>query len=1109
MRDLSIVVRSLFLLLFVTATTAYTQSPGKPAPTAVLNPDGSINTSVAGSFDPTGYRMSYGPTGEPRFVSESQPGGCTPDNWDTSFTTNGANDQINAIVSDGLGNIYIGGEFTSVQGVPASRIAKWNGSSWSALGTGVFGDVNAIAVNGTDVYVGGSFASAGGVTARNAAKWNGTAWSGFGAPLGGGTHEVEAVAIYNGEVWFGGSFNTADGSPANGLVRWDGNTLVGVGAIGQVYTMVVSGGALYVGGFINVSAEPTVGGVLKWDGVSWSGFGLLTSSTVRAIGINGADIYVGGTIRRTGNSDQHIAKWNAGTWTNLGFFSNFPVVHAFAFLGTDVYAGGTFQRTGGIGIGNGVLKYNGTAWSAIGSGTELGDPGVYGILTLGNTMYMVGEFQLAGGNAAKNIATLTDGTTWAAAFPGTGLDSAAAAIAVSGTDVYVGGSFLGAGTPTVNRIAKWNGVTNTWSSVGGGITGTSTEFSQVSAIAVAGGKVYAGGSFPRIGGVTAANIAVWNGSVWAPLGTGITGGNARVSAIVAQGDDVIVAGDFTTAGGVATNRLAKWNGTSWSGYPGNSIPSAVTGLAVSGSDIYVTTQTTASDNPNYLSWYNGTTWAGLAPGMGGHGLNSVVVIGSDVYVAGSFTSIGGVSANRVAKWNGVSWSALGGGLPQPQGQPGVVEIAASGPNIIAVGDFTLAAGGPADGAAKWNGSAWVPLGNGLKGGTPSSVFSAGSEIYAGGFFTTAGCNQSPYFARWRETLWTGSASTDWHNTANWGGGEVPPANSGITISANNATISSADVTVSSLIVTSGRTVAIGAGRTLTVTGNLDLSNGFVTGPGNLVVNDLSLNGGDVTNVGAITINGSLYLSNGKITGTAPVLLTSCRAGALSSGSSSSYIQAPLTRCVGGTGTFRFPVGVSNIYAPVDLANVAGTGNFTVDSKSGPYAGAATGLSTNRLQRWWNLTNTGLTQADLTFNYVDADVLGIESRYRVFRIDGGTATQLPTTLNQAGNRATVTGVTSFSPWTMGEGQSSPLTLSGRVTTASGRGGWGVIVALTDDQNVTRYTMTNPFGYYRFPNVLTFKTYTLQVMHKKFTFTTPQRTVEFDEFTPAQNFQSTDH
>jgi hypothetical protein len=433
-----------------------------------------------------------------------------------------------------------------------------------------------------------------------------------------------------------------------------------------------------------------------------------------------------------------------------------------------------------------------------------------------------------------------------------------------------------------------------------------------------------------------------------------------------------------------------------------------------------------------------------------------------------------------------------------------------GGNLIASGNFTVATGGPANRIARWNGTTWSALGNGLSTTFASQIVEAGGDLFVTGGFITAGCNRSPNLARWRENAWTGSVSTDWHNGANWGSGTVPASNAGVTISASNATISSADVTVSSLVVSGGRNLAIAGGRTLTVTGNLYISNAAITGPGTLIVNGNVQQDGDIFGVASVTINGSLTLLGGRIDG-GPVRLTSCNAGALSGGSGTAIIQSSLTRCVNSTGTFLFPVGTGALfgYGPVELSGIVGSGDFTVQPVSGAYPGVVTGMSANRLQRWWNTSATGITQANLQFGYLDSEIIGVESRYRVYRIESGAGTQLPTILDQTANRATVNGATSFAAWTLAEGQPGPATLFGRVTGASGRGAAGVIVSLTDGQNNPVYGVTNPFGYYRFANVQTLRVYTLRVTSKKYTFTTPARSLEFDEFTPSVNFIASDH
>ncbi|MEK7684226.1 MAG: hypothetical protein AAB466_02260, partial [Verrucomicrobiota bacterium] len=57
-------------------------------------------------------------------------------NWVSLGGIPGANSTVYAAVTDGSGNLYVGGNFTVIGEVVANRIAKWNGSAWSALGSG-------------------------------------------------------------------------------------------------------------------------------------------------------------------------------------------------------------------------------------------------------------------------------------------------------------------------------------------------------------------------------------------------------------------------------------------------------------------------------------------------------------------------------------------------------------------------------------------------------------------------------------------------------------------------------------------------------------------------------------------------------------------------------------------------------------------------------------------------------------------------------------------------------------------------------------------------------------------------------------------------------------
>src|SRR5438874_3282476 len=93
-------------------------------------------------------------------------------NWISMGGIPGANDIVLAAVVDGSGNLYVGGYFTIVGDVIANYVAKWNGSSWSALGSGIGFGGSALAVSGSDVYAEGY---------GYVANWNGASSTAIGS----------------------------------------------------------------------------------------------------------------------------------------------------------------------------------------------------------------------------------------------------------------------------------------------------------------------------------------------------------------------------------------------------------------------------------------------------------------------------------------------------------------------------------------------------------------------------------------------------------------------------------------------------------------------------------------------------------------------------------------------------------------------------------------------------------------------------------------------------------------------------------------------------------------------------------------------------------------
>ncbi len=435
-----------------------------------LAADGSLALprGASGSFDATGYRMVSGADEAPRFV----PAAPGDENWVAGFHQAGVNGDVYALAVDGSGNVYAGGNFTSAgtctSAAGCNFVAKWNGSTWSALGSGMNATVYALAVDGSgSVYAGGSFTSAGTCTSaagcNQIAKWDGSTWSALGSGM---DSSVNALAVDgSGSVYAGGYFTSAgtcdSAAGCNWIAKWDGSTwsALGSGMDSYVLALAVDGsGALYAGGhFTSAGTCDSAAGcnyVAKWDGSTWSALGSGMNGNVNALAVDGSgSVYAGGDFSRAGTCTRagcnYVAKWNGSTWSALGSGMN-SYVYALAVDGSgSVYAGGYFTSAGTCDSAAGcnqIAKWNGSTWSALGSG----------------------------------------------------MNSHVFALAVDGSgSVYAGGDFTRAGTCTTgcNRIAKWNG--SAWGAIGE--TGSGMN-GGVNALAVDGsGSVYAGGSFTSAG----------------------------------------------------------------------------------------------------------------------------------------------------------------------------------------------------------------------------------------------------------------------------------------------------------------------------------------------------------------------------------------------------------------------------------------------------------------------------------------------------------------------------------------------------------------------------------------------------------------------------------
>ena len=412
-------------------------------------------------------------------------------------------------------------------------------------------------------------------------------------------------------------------------------------------------------------------------------------------------------------------------------------------------------------------------------------PGVKGLvwaaLSASNGDLIVGgQFVVADASVTNRIARW-NGITWLPLGAGIDDGTVGALAQLPNGDLIAGGQFTGAGGQPAGGLARWNG--SAWSQLGAlGASG------GASALAVMpNGDLIVAGSFTAVSGVAANNIARWDGSSWSALGTGLPSGAIHALALEPNGG-LIAGGVVPSVGGMPANGLARWNGSSWSAIV---VPTLSANINVqrlarlpNGDLAFATNQ--GADN---LGLWNGVQLQWLTPPVSQ--ILALAVAPSGHLVAGGFHGFAPTDPS-VAIFVGGAWIDLSAGAPRivnvlhfdgtgalvaagslggtrvyrstgsafvPLGiaeVPPLVAAVQRLPNggVVIGGQFASIGGTQLANIARWNGSAYVPLGLGVNGPVRALAIAGNGDLLVGGDFTTAGGAPAPRIARWNGASWS-------------------------------------------------------------------------------------------------------------------------------------------------------------------------------------------------------------------------------------------------------------------------------------------------------------------------------------------------------------------
>lgn len=353
---------------------------------------------------------------------------------------------VYAVTADTANDIiYVGGTFQNVDNMFTNNVVSQVGTGYVKLGlgptNGVDSTVTALTMHNGELYLGGSFITGLGDTLNHVARWDGSSFHPLGTGIAGPTVQVNALKSYNGNLYAAGMFTSADGVPVNNIAKWDGANWSPVGTgIGAtlVRAMEVYDNQLYVGGAFSDAGGIPVNNMAIWNDTSWSAFSTGANSLVNAFAEYNNDLYIGGSFSNIGGQPiDHLARWDGNSFTAVGGSPN-SSIYSLTSYHCELYAGGTFDSIAGISVDN-IARWNGTAWSELQFDLNAGN--YWSMVTHAGKLYVGGSVYSFAGSFLK----------WNAPIPAPQTTSF-----TSSDTIVEAGSYVQFTNTTTNVTAQWS-----------------------------------------------------------------------------------------------------------------------------------------------------------------------------------------------------------------------------------------------------------------------------------------------------------------------------------------------------------------------------------------------------------------------------------------------------------------------------------------------------------------------------------------------------------------------------------------------------------------------------------------------------------------------------